>query len=285
VKKLRITQEILHASSLGQVGKLLSGTIKDLSLMRAKLESCFVMSELTGKPVVDPFRAGAIFPDFWKECGSTLPIATNVRETLDAWIAVECGKTESLFEAALAACCKSNKWHLEGRFPTFVIDGFLSVRANPADALFQVGNSKVKSLFFDSVAPLIKEAILEERRRKFDDARFLENLYRAYERAVTLRRIGLGEPAPIREVFQELVFVLQSAGFRGSGKKAQFVEYTLEFFSRDLAKLIALAPCKTQTGNLLNLEPTSFAVEGVPIRQEGSVRIFGYISFTEGGAK
>jgi hypothetical protein len=265
------------------VGIVLSGAIKDLARLRTNLKGCFVVSVDTGKPVVDPFRAASILPNIWRGCGSKVSVPTSVEEALNAWVVEESNRSRHGFEVALAAYCKRTNLHVEGHFPTFIIGGFLNVHADRSNGFVEVGTSKVKSLFFDSVAPLIKEAVSVESKRKFDRVSFLENLYRAYKRTLSLQGLSLGEAVPINAIFQELVFVLQSRSFRGSGKKAQFAEYTLEFFSRDLAKLIAEAPPPTDDGRILKLGPTSFAADGVPVRHGGSLRIVGRVSFIEGG--
>jgi hypothetical protein len=90
----------------------------------------------------------------------------------------------------------------------------------------------------------------------------------------------IGQPAQVLDVFRELVFIKQSPNFGKNPIKSNFKDYTVGFFSRDLARVSTIS--SNISGKRLELMPTAFPHEdGLPIRIGESVRYAGRLTFTE----
>jgi hypothetical protein len=279
MKKMKLTDDVLESSPFGVLAKAISNQMKVLTDTRTKVEGCFISSAENGKPIVDPFLAKLALPHILAIATDALPVVGSLEETLGSWIEGECRRAGSSFEASLTNWCKRHGYRLDGHFPSFVIDGFCPISVDVSKGIANVANHKIKSILFDASAPLIAEVVAQERRRNMDPAKFIEALCSAYHRMVALGSLQPGDPVPVKSIYEELVFSLQSAQFRASGKAAQFLEYTWDYFSRDLGKLIATPLRKTQKGLCLKVGPTSFAEEGLPVRDQEGVRYIGKITF------
>ena len=280
MKKQKIPEDFLKTSELGQILVPIADRLKSLSHLKAAFENCVAFSADNGKPLVDPFQLVAALKSTRQAAIAALPSAENTYETLRQWAAAESEKVTALFDPRLRAFCERQGFKLAGQHPSYLIDGFLSVRVNQGTRETDIGPRSIPSLMLDTIAPAISELVKEERARKFDRAQFLELLYQAYERCFLLNSAALGDPIPVRKVYQELVVLQQPEAFLKSAKKALFREYTVELFARDLAKLLESGPCQTTGGKWLSDRPTSFTADGIPILQQGQARIVGKIVFS-----
>ena len=281
MKTTKIPDEILHDSEIGKLLIPLAEKLRAISTIQAKVATCFVPSLENGKPTLDPFQLLKALAGTAKDASVVLPSSETLYAGLKQWASQETAKLAATFEPRLKAFCEKHGIKLEGRFPSFVVDGFLLIRASQNEAETEIGIRTVPTLLMDALAPIIKEAITEERNRKVDLDKLLENIYQAYERSRLLHRADSGAPMPIRKLYNELVFIKQPQAFLTSAKKSLFAEYTLEHFIRDLAKLLDSNLLQTQSGFFLTVGPTSFAAEGIPLRHNGEVRIIGKISFSQ----
>lgn len=280
MKRTKVPDEFLRASELGQILLPIADRLKLLSSLKVAFEKCVVLSVETGKLLVDPFQLVAALKHTQQDATTGVPSAGKIYDSLRQWATTESSKSVAGFEQRIRAFCERQSYKLDGRYPFYVIDGFLPVRVHEAERNTEVGTYSVPSLLIDAIAPAIKELVTEERVRKFDVSQFIECLYQAYERCVLLHKASLGDPMPVHKIYQELIILQQSDRFLKSAQKSLFTEYTTAFFARDLARLMESSPCKTRAGKWFSDRPTSFPKEGLPILQNGQARIVGKLVFS-----
>jgi hypothetical protein len=280
MKKSKIPDEFFRTSELGEILVFIAERLKSLSMLKAAFEKCVVVSVQTGKPVIDPFRLITALKSTQPDAAAALDSANTIYETLRKWAATEAVRATTAFEQKLRAFCENHSYKLDGRYPVYVVDGFLSVRVNEVKRETQIGTHTIASAFFDAIAPRIKELVTEERARSFDGTAFIERLHQAYERCVLLNRAISGDPMSVRKVYQELVILQQTDAFQKSAKGSLFREYTIELFARDLGKLLGSTSRRTGSGQWLSDRPTSFSQDGIPILQDGQARVVGKIVFS-----
>jgi len=280
--KVKLTNKTLEGNPLGEAILQIQDLTKRLSSLRRKLEGCFVNSLETSELIIDPFLAKAFLTDLESDPLTPQYLDTETLSRLKAYVASECKTVANSFEARLRPFCEKSNISLEGRFPTYVLAGFLQVSAEQAKGICRVGGKTTKSLMLESIAPTILDDLKSEAERPFEISAFLKELYEAYERVINLEGINVGQPAQILDVFSELIIVKQSPTFKKTPIKSHFQDYTRELFSRDLAKVSAAGP-RVVNGKRLELMSTAFPdKDGIPIRRGESMRFAGRIAFTEG---
>ena len=280
MKQIKIPDDFFKTSILSQIVLPIADRMKALHGLKIAFHKCIVLSLATGKPLIDPFQLYSTLKGTQIDATTELPSAGRIYESLRQWAAAESTTAATAFEPTLRAFCTKHAYKIDGRYPAYLVDGFLSVRVRDTERETEIGTHSVPSLLVDTIAPMIKELIAEERARKFDGGQFLETVYQAYERCLLLQKASPGDPMAVRKVYQELVMVRQADAFLKSAKRALFSEYTAEFFARDLMKLLQGSPCQTKSGKWLAVTPTSFAADGVPIWQNGQARIIGRLAFS-----
>jgi len=244
-------------------------------------EGCFVQSIGGSQAIPDPFRIEHVLSSAERNgtINHSLDPATTSR--LKAWISQQRAAIEQSFEARLRAFSESNNTKVDGRFPSYLLSGFLRVQVNPAKGACDIGDKHFDTLLLDSLAPTILAAVKEESQRSFDKAKFIGDLYHAYTRALALAKTSAGSAVPVKDVFFELVMVKQSPKFAKAPSKSNFQEYPKEFFLRDLAKLAASGSLATRSGKRLVLAPSAFSADAFPILEANAVRYIGRIAFTD----
>jgi len=279
--KAKLTDKTLKDNPLGEVILQIQGLAKQLSSVSKHLEGCFVTSLETSEPIVDPFLAKSLVSVLESDQAMTQFFNTEALSRLKLYVASECRVVANSFEARLRPFCKKNNISVEGRFPTYVLAGFLQVGVEQVKGVCKVGGKPIKSLMLESVAPAIIESLKSEVRRPFEISAFLKELYESYERVIRLGGLNTGQPVQILAVFRELVLVKQPPKFRKTPMKAYFQDYTRDLFSRDLAKVVAVGP-NVVNGKHMEFTPTAFPHEdGLPIRKGESVRYVGRLAFTK----
>lgn len=280
MKRSTIPAEILNAQQIGQILQPISRRLKSLAALQMVFEECVINSIQTGKPIVDPFQLARVLDDTQREALSLLPESEAIYRSLGDWALTEAARLVGEFDKLLRAFCEKESYTIDGRYPSYVVDGYLVVHPNDTKRMTDIGNRSIRSLLVDAIAPLIREEVKAERARGFNQAHFVELLFQAYERSVLLQRVTFGDPVSVRKVYQELVHVQQQAGFLKSAKKSLFREYAIEHFARDLGRLLEASPCRTSAGKLLSVRPTSFPQDGIPISQFRQIQIVGQLVFS-----
>lgn len=278
--KLKLPEKALKDNPLGETILALRGSAKRLTSMVGSLENCFVASIETSDPVADPFLVKTMVQTLESDPASAQYLNAETLSRLKSHVSSECERVANSFEARLRPFCEKNEIHLEGRFPTYLLAGFLDVKVEQTKGICKIGGKPVKSLMLESIVPSILDTLKSEAERPFEVSSFLKELLEAYERAIKLKGMNTGQPAQVLDVFRELVFVKQSPSFNKTPTKLNFRDYTKEFFSRDLARVSAIN--STMGGKRLELMPTAFPhEEGLPMRIGDSIRYAGRLTFNE----
>mgnify|MGYP001146972888 CR=1 FL=1 len=238
------------------------------------------MNSLGKKVLLDPFRARAVLSEI--ESDPTISKALGAEVIAEAKDSVDdhCKNLLGAFEANLREYCNKHNISIDGRFPKFIIGDFLQVAVQTSKGTLRIGTKEIRSFLMEAISPTIEEILAQESRRGFDKSSFLDELYNAYERVVLLKRLTSGNPVPIKDLFNELVFVKQPQKFRNNSSRSNFYEYTREVFLRDLAKLVKSGP-NVIRGKHLQLIPTSLTDQAFPFFLDGSLRYIGRIAFSE----
>jgi len=278
--KLKLPDKVLKDNPLGETILALRGSAKRLSSMVSSFENCFVASIDTSDPIVDPFLAKTVVQTLESDPTNAQYLNIETLSLLKLHISSECDRVGNTFEARLRPFCERNQISLEGRFPTYLLAGFLDVTVEQTKGICKIGGKPIKSLMLESIAPSILATLKDEAERTFEIGSFLKELFEAYERVIRLKGMNMGQPAQVLDVFRELVFIKQLPSFNKTPVKLNFTDYTKEFFSRDLARVSGIS--STTGGKRLELMPTAFPhEEGLPIRMGDSIRYAGRITFNE----
>lgn len=281
MSKVKLTEKALKHNPLGELLLQMQDITKRLTSLRKKFEGCFVGSIESNEPIIDPFLLSALLSDLESNAQDLQYLDNERLSHVKTYASSECRTIANSFEARFRPFCEENNISFEGRFPNYVLAGFLQVNVDRAKGICKVGGKAIKSLMLESIAPTLLDILKSEAERPFEISTFLKELYEAYERAIKLKGLNLGQPVQILDVFSELVLVKQSQTFKKNPLKSNFQEYTRELFGRDLAKVSAAGP-KVVNGKRLQLMPTAFPHEdGLPIRRGESVRYAGRLAFTE----
>ncbi|MBA7558691.1 hypothetical protein ES708_00298 [subsurface metagenome] len=279
--KVKLTNKTLEGNPLGEAILQIQDLTKRLTSLSKKLEGCFVSSLETSQPIIDPFIARALLSNLESDPLTLQYFDAETLSRLKSYVTSECKIVANSFEVRFRPFCEKINISFEGRFPTYVLAGFLQVSVEQAKGICRVGDKTTKSLMLESIAPTILDDLKSEAERPFEISVFLKELYEAYDRVINLKGINVGQPAQILDVFSELILVKQSPTFKKTPIKSHFQDYTRELFSRDLAKVSAAGP-RVVNGNRLELMSTAFPDrDGIPIRRGESVRFAGRIVFTE----
>jgi hypothetical protein len=248
-------------------------------LSKALLDVSFKSS--SGDLEIDPFAMLRVTteiranPHFVAELGDAAICAA------EEWARKEAQAVTVDFEASLLQLCGKHGISLRGRFPSYVLGGFLIVRVSQADGTCDVGNTTFKTLLVGRIWQEAMACLEAETRRAVVPEEFVRWCRVAYGRVVALKGERVGSAVPIRDLFRELIMTRQTDRFWRSPRQASFVEYDEEMFCRDLSKVIALGRFVLDDGSRMELMPTAFAKDGVPVVLEDGVRFFGRVAFSE----
>jgi len=280
VAKTKLSDKLLKDNPLGEIILALRGSAKRITSIAGSLENCFVTSLEASDLIVDPFLAKTVVQSIESDPTIAQYLNADTISGLKSYVSSECERVGNSFEARLRPFCEKNQISLEGRFPTYLLAGFLDVIVEQTKGICKIGGKPVKSLMLESIAPAILGTLKTEAERPFEFDTFLKELFEAYERVTRIKGMNMGQPAQILDVFRELVFIKQSPSFNKTPVKLNFSEYTKEFFSRDLARVSSAS--STMGAKRLELMPTAFPhEEGLPIRIGDSTRYAGRITFNE----
>jgi hypothetical protein len=280
MKKVRLDEKMLTSTPVGKIIIKTGEVSKLASSIGTKLTNCYIVSSIEKKVLLDPFRARAVLSDI--ESDPTISKALGAELITEAKNSVDdhCKNLQGTFEANLREYCSKHNISIDGRFPKFIIGDFLQVAVQTSKGTLKIGTKETRSFLMEAISPTIEEILAQESERGFNKSPFLDELYNAYERVVLLQRSTSGNPVPIKDLFNELVFVKQPQKFKNNSSRSNFYEYTREFFLRDLAKLVRSGP-NVVKGKRLQLIPTSLTDQAFPFFMGGSIRYIGRIVFSE----
>jgi len=230
---------------------------------------------------VDPFAVKQLVSEIRKTPELRSSVGDELLAAVEVWGQHEAQAAIASFDQKLRDRCHDNSIIVEGRFPDYILAGFLPIRVNVEKESCDIGGHKHDSMAVFVLWPEIQSLITEEQVRQTDPRAFLELLQRAYLRALLLRGEGKGSPVPIKLVFREVVVLLQPETFWRSPGKHAVVEYREELFARDLARLVKGACYVAKDAARLELRPTSFAKDAVALNVDGATRFVGSIAFGE----
>lgn len=268
-------------SPLGPLALKVLERSKVWSLLAKQVENCFVFTSPPQNVQPDPFKVALLLPQLQSHFKSTTDPADADMSALQAWTDQECRRAIAEFEAALQKLCQAEKLQIEGRFPRFILAGFLEITVQDKQPVCKIGGVSLNTLNLSTVAPAILQRISQDSARKFDPKLFLDQLYKAYQRTALNGRIPEGEPVLAKQILPEIAFIKQSLAFLKSPSKAAFVDYTLEHFARDLARVLKDGSVYTSNGKRLHLTPVSNSSDGVPVMIDGAYRYIGRLTFLE----
>jgi hypothetical protein len=143
-----------------------------------------------------------------------------------------------------------------------------------------VGSKKVKSLLASRVWLEIASAIKEERLRQVAPKELLALFLKAYLNAISHLNEAIGVGIAVKDLFREVAAVVESERLSPALPRQRRVRYTYEYFKRDLSRLVTASEF-TSDRFKMQLLPTSFAKEGVPVFIGEGVKIIGRVVFVE----
>ncbi|HEY3853694.1 MAG TPA: hypothetical protein VGO67_04790 [Verrucomicrobiae bacterium] len=268
-------------SPLGPLALKVFDRSKVWSLLAKQVEDCFVFANATPNAQLDPFKVALLLPQLQLHFRTTNDPPDADLSALQAWTNQECRRAIAEFEVALQKLCAAEKLQVEGRFPHFILAGFLEIIVQDKQPVCKIGGSSLNTVNLSIVAPVILQRIREDTARKFDPKLFLDQLYKAYQRTALNGRIPGGEPVLAKLILPEIAFIKQSLAFLKSPSKAAFVDYTLEHFARDLALILKDGNVCTSNGKRLHPTPVSNSSDGIPVMIDGAYRYIGRLTFLE----
>lgn len=272
-----VPDAVVAASACASIAEAARKGQETWTELRTSIRNCFVKTADSKGYVLDPFS----FSQTVAEIRSRPDLAGRVGEVAlvdaETWARQEIQAATLAFDGELRKLCAQEIISVVGRFPAYVLEGYLTVRLSSSDRMCTVGDRKMKTLMVNTIWDEIASVIKQERLRggALDD--FLVSFQMAYRRAISLRNVKMGASIPIKDIFRELVMTRQSDKFWRTPNRQHFSEYTEEFFRRDLANLIAAGRFATRDGGKIELMPTAFAKDGVAVIVGEGVRFFGHV--------
>jgi hypothetical protein len=228
---------------------------------------------------VDPFALLGIIKDIRSRAFFVAQIGETVISAAETWALEATSAAMSTFDQDLRRRCSVEGIGLQGSFPSYVVDGFLVIHLSAHDAATTIGGKKVGTRLFERVWQEVHAAVHADRACRRRPEEVIALCYEAYRRALALRVDTVGASIPIASMFRELVIAVQSQKFWKAPQRSSFSEYSEETFSRDLARLISEGLLVAPSGARMELMPTAFAKDGIPVRLVEGIRYIGHVSF------
>jgi len=279
----------------------LIGVLKDTALRSQKVAKLLAgYSRLVSEPIRNAYERERMVVEVEKAIEGFAP--GEVRDKVRQWLdeekrQIEAAKEEFKFEFGrqLLAGLEGSGLTVRGQLP-FLRCGLFSVRVD-----FTTGRATV---FWGPEIERLKSGVkleplaLAKILRSYDEslkkraikepAEFVERLFTAYRRICLARNIVEGERVFLVDLLSEMVFLMQSEGFRVNPVRERFVEYPRIRFSYDLY-ILKRSGVRTVGGKGLRLSVANFDATGekakslwVPDNEEGEGTFYSYISFVNG---
>jgi hypothetical protein len=249
--------------------------------LEASIESCFVAVGHPPKFVLDPFALLRTVAD-----ARTKPVV--LAEVGESLLSEAEGEAHEMaksairtFDGDLREFCDRERVSVAGRFPIYVLGGFLRLRLDIHEGTSRVGTKKVKSLLAARVWLTVVAELKKEDRRIITPEDFLASCEVAYSQAIAARDAKVGASIHVRDLFRELRLAREKVSPTAGFKPKRPPKYTEEHFKRDLARLIAAGRFVSKRGAKMELMPTAFSKDGIPVTVGEGVRYIGRVSFGE----
>jgi len=246
------------------------------------LQACFVKTDDPQHYVLDPFALLRVIAAVRSNASIAIQIGDSTLSEAETWGRQEAQAETLAFDEKLRNFCAREQISVEGRFPLYILGGHLPLRLSLEDSSCTVGaKKKVKSLLVSRVWPEITEAIKKDKLRAFNPSDFLAVCYKTYRKIVTGRNEKAAVSVPIKDFFRALMIELKPEKSSLPSQPRHFRSYTEEYFCRDLARLVKAGQFLTHEGAKIELMPTAFPKDGIPINVDGGIRIIGHIAFSD----
>jgi hypothetical protein len=277
MSKLTVSEKTLADSACGSLASTARASIELWTGLRKSLVECFV-SDQVPQPVLDPYRVDWVAQRAQANPGF-MPQGAEPIDELRRWAADRILQVDESLDRDLRARCQGSGLTISGRFPSYLIDEFLILEFRPAERTSVVGTKRVRGLFLPTVWLTVADVIEHERARSGSVQEFLDACERAYSRAIALHSLQPGQSVAVATVYRELVVELQPKAFWVAPSRGTFVEYSMELFARDIARVVRGSTNTSTSGARLELAPTAFPKDGLAIRLPEGARVIGQIAF------
>lgn len=223
--------------------------------------------------------------DALKNIGTAM---TDTVENLRNWVNQKAqdqlGKYGDLLRAALA----DDKVHVEGRFPEYRVNLVVAIAIDERICHAKIGTRfhevRIKG---DISVKTVADAVRQELKRLFgrplEQKQFLEELFRAYQLALTKdqRAARIGEPVSIFDVHKFVLWLRQSPRLFQTRDPGTFLPYLPDEFAVDIGRLLADSHTETAHAYRLCLHPVRNPKEALFIVNfaTGMRQNYGLISF------
>ena len=190
----------------------------------------------------------------------TKGLSKKLRESIKLFVNTELEKlstAKKVFETQLANELKRRFKNIgltiQGNYPSFTA-GFYKIKVEPrsGDVAIFFGEellTKVK-LNPELITTELEKFIQMIERRSFKEAEFYNLLRTAYKRWLMFNNKSFGEPAPILDVLDELVMLIQPSNWKRNPIQEHFKSYSRILFGYDLYRLLQSSKSKN-----IKLEP------------------------------
>lgn len=280
MKKNDLTDKtLLGATPCGVLFDRIGSKVKTWTSFHSELLKCLIESNESKGSVLDPFALLAVTANIRSNAELSGEIGNEILQQAENWAQQSARDATIAFDADIRSLCSKENIVVSGRFPSYVLDGFLNLRLSPNERKCTVGDRKLPTLMPVVVWEQVRATIQQERLRSIEPNEFLSLLLASYMRMAALHGVKPGSPVSIKGLLRELIIARQSEKFWKAPQRLNFAEYSEEYFCRDLAKLISAGRFVTPNGQRLELIPTAFAKDGLAIIVGEGVRYFGHVNF------
>lgn len=255
---------------------------KYFQLLARQLEQSHGTMVGAGTVNYDPFMARKVvlraLADENNATATLLPQLADLARQLDK----ESLRQLAGFDREFASLCAARGWTLSGGFPSYTVEGFVTVSIDTDRSLAEAGGRQAASPFPTVVADLVATILEEARHSSFDPQVFIERLLSAYQMQACSDGVAFGQPVRVAAILPHLALRQQSDRFKAAPRAKYFADYTLEHFGWDLTRLLARSsPTLQVRGHRLQLLPTSFPKDALLVLQDGGTRYVGRLAFTD----
>ena len=276
-----VSGKVVTGSPCAELANQVKLARKTWTTLYASLDACLIKIGKSKDSPLDPFGVLQVIAEIRSDAILVAQVGEGPLAEAESWAHEQAQVAILAFDQELRKLTTQADISVEGRFPSYILDGWLAVKVSSDNRTATVGVQKVTSLLLERVWPEITTALKEEKARAIPPDKFIGLCQEAYKRGIALGDAKMGASIPIQKLFRELVVVLQSEKFWRAPKRSNLAEYTEEHFCRDLAKLVASGQYVTPDGAKMELMPTAFPKDGMPLYLTEGVRFIGHVKFEE----
>lgn len=257
--------------------------VQSISSMLIRLQTAFDLlgksimhTDQNSSPVIDP---STILEAIESMKLSEFSLDKDAVDNARKWAIFQLATTYSNLGELIRQHCAERAIKIDGGPRSFILANFLHIVIDfESNAVF-IEDKKLERLSTSAILKLIDAEISNENKRSPSSSEFLLACYRAYSYLIKASAQEYGTPMRVRDVYKQIIIASQPEKFWKNPNRANLFEYDEHLFKRDLVRLFLENSSALPTGESIELLPTAFPKQGIPIPLPEGTRYIGHIAF------